>query len=194
MPFLISLRRLYVWFVHANPVCFRRLWLLMAFFATGSADAHGVPVVESHALTTELAAVRPQLLPCLRFDDERYVVVDHRWLQETFLPYFRTFLNHVHANTSGEGYDCDDYTFLFRAKLVLSNVLAGGARAGAVPCGRLIVDQNRAFAGVPGSARARHALVLVRTEQGWFVVEPQTCAMTPLAAYPNLATIAEILF
>ena len=172
-----------------------RLIPLLLFLVPVHADPPSVPVVKSILLAAELGATRTDLAPILHFDDEDYVVIEHRWLLDTFLPYFRTFLLHLHSGqVGGEGFDCDDVTLLFRAKLTLSNLRAGGSRKGEVPCGRLIVRQKTSFGGVPGGPRAVHALILIRTDAGWFIVEPQTGAITPFASYANLPNIVEVSF
>jgi hypothetical protein len=173
----------------------RRWLLLLAFGAVTTGATAQVPAFPAPRLEQELRDVRPGVPVRMRFDDRAYVVIEHRWLTGTFLPYFRSFLLHLHAGTSGgEGYDCDNFAMLFRAKLMLSNMLAGGARRAEVPCGRLTVAQRAAFGGVPGAAGALHALVVVRTDSGWFVVEPQTCTIVELRNYPNLGNITEVSF
>ena len=166
------------------------LWLVPA-----TALASNVPTLSSQCLADELHALQPELKQNLRFDDNRYVVVEHDWLMKIFVPYFGTFLNHLHAGPAGgEGYDCNDFALLFRAKLSLSNLLAGGARQGEVPCGRLVVWQQVGFGGVTGRPHAVHALVLIRTDLGWYVVEPQTGASTSFQKYPNLSGVIDVIF
>ena len=59
---------------------------------------------------------------------------------------------------------------------------------------RLTVAQNRGFGGVPGNSRARHVVMVVRTDMGWFVVEPQTTVLAPLHEYANLSSVVEMTF
>jgi hypothetical protein len=94
----------------------------------------------------------------------------------------------------GEGLDCDNFSGFFRQQLVLSNISGGREIAGDVPCGILEVQQKEPFGTVKALGDGFHSLILIRTEAGWMVVEPQDNTIVPLFKYPNRGRIAFIYF
>ncbi|GAB1490150.1 hypothetical protein MASR2M8_26090 [Opitutaceae bacterium] len=160
--------------------------------AAASPPAEQPATLPGWALRAELQAVSGSPVPpTLR--DNQFVVVDHAWLRSAFLPFFRGYLVSLRAHRSGDGMDCDNDSDLFRSQLIVANILAGGSRHGEVPCATLVVRPEKPFARVPADPGGLHQLVAVRTERGWFVIEPQTTALCPLHAYPNIGTIESIL-
>lgn len=84
-----------------------------------------------------------------------------------------------------ESRDCDDFADAFDCAVSWMVAKAGLTAAPVVGC--LSVVQHEAWAGVP--AGGGHALNCVMTEQGLFIVEPQTGQTCPLETYPNRAAI-----
>lgn len=160
--------------------------------AAASSRAGQPATLPGWALRAELQGVSGSPVPpSLR--DNQFVIVDHAWLRSTFLPFFRSYLVSLRARSNGDGMDCDNYSDLFRSQLIVANILAGGSKHGEVPCASLVVRPEKPFARVPADPGGLHQLVAVRTELGWFVIEPQTTALCPLHAYPNIGTVESIL-
>jgi len=118
--------------------------------------------------------------------DNQYVIPDDAWLKQQYDPYFRWFLHYLSADYQAEGMDCDNFSNMYQQNLVLANLKSGGSRAGEVPCAVMIVNQR--------DKGILHALNLVRTDRGWFVVEPQDGRFTPLTSYRYRHDIATIDF
>lgn len=172
------------------PILAGLLWLACPW-TTNAAPAAAPSTLPAWALRAELQGVtRTAVPPGVR--DNHFVVVDHAWLRSTFLPFFRAYLVSLRARASGEGLDCDNFSDLFRSQLIVANILAGGSRRGEVPCALIIVRPEKPHARIPADPGGLHQLVAVRTERGWFVIEPQTTALSPLHEYPNLETIESI--
>lgn len=135
-------------------------------------------------LASELRALtRPDLW--IQLHDRDYVVIDHQWLEKMFLPHFQKFIHSLGIQLTPEGLDCDNFVQLFRTQLVIANLLAGGHSVGDVPCALAQLRTQNPFGGVPANPAVLHALVIIRTNTGWHVVEPQTMTILPLDAYPD---------
>jgi hypothetical protein len=127
-------------------------------------------------------------------NDTVYVVPSEEWLVEKFLPYFARFRSELHLSHRGDGLDCDNFATIFRNQLVFSNIAAGREFEGDVPCGILEVQQKEGFGTVRSLGDGFHSLVVIRTDKGWMVIEPQDNTFAPLAEYPNRDRIAYIYF
>lgn len=84
-----------------------------------------------------------------------------------------------------ESYDCDDFACELDRTVSRIAALAGINSAPAIGC--ISVLQKFDFAGV--QAGGAHALNVVHTDSGLWVVEPQNGRCIPLPSYPNRATI-----
>jgi hypothetical protein len=60
--------------------------------------------------------------------------------------------------------------------------------------GILEVQQKEGFGTVRSLGDGFHSLVVIRTDKGWMVIEPQDNTFAPLAEYPNRDRIAYIYF
>ena len=148
--------------------------------------APGAPrLLASADLGSELRAlIGPTTVIFVR--DRQFIVIDHAWLVEAFLPHFRRFLTSLGPQTGlTEGLDCDNYADLLRTQLVIANLRGGGHRWGDVACAVVQAYTQHPFGDVPAT-KVLHALIALRTSQGWFVIEPQNTTLSPLSEYPNL--------
>ena len=89
-------------------------------------------------------------------------------------------------------------TFTLLSALALSSGCVHVPRGGTSEAGvraqplvaRIDVQQAQPFGGIP--AVGAHSLNAVLTDRGIYVVEPQTRALAPLAAYPNRGQIFRV--
>lgn len=119
--------------------------------------------------------------------DSRFTIVNH----ETALALV-AWADSVYRSTgqryTPESFDCEKF-----AKAYTLAVEWCAARAGvkAQPlAARVYVEQRERFANVPGSKEGNHGIVGIRTDQGYFLLEPQPGSavkirIAPLADYPN---------
>ncbi len=152
-----------------------------------------VQAIRAPQLEAELLAVHGIRPSQVEMSDQTYALQSHEWIVETFLPYIQSYFESNDIRVIGEGMDCDNIAQLFRQQLALSNTRAGGAAIGDVPCGILKTKQESAFGGVPESGSDYHSLIIIRTDQGWFAIEPQTQAITSFASYPNRPHVEWVL-
>jgi hypothetical protein len=137
---------------------------------------------ELHAGST----AHPQLI----HQAESFVRPDLAWLR-AYIKWFAKLEKPLHLKYQEQAFDCDKYARCFVAFADLLALKQGELRA-SVCVGWVTVDNAVAFGGVePGNG---HALVLVGTDQGLMIVEPQGGAMTPLAQYPNRDRLQQVNF
>lgn len=125
--------------------------------------------------------------------DANYAVIDHRWLERQFVPFYREAAAQLRtiASRTDEASDCDNYGMFLRQMMGLAGIVGRTAEPTAA---QLIVFQERAFSGV-GRTRERHTVGLFLTDRGWYVLEPQNGAkLTALERYANRDQIRFITF
>jgi hypothetical protein len=119
---------------------------------------------------------------------QSFVRPDHRWL-EAYVKWFVRLNRPLHLAFSDDSFDCDKFSRCFVAFADLLAMKAGERRA-SVCVGWVSVNNDEAFGGV--EAGGGHALVIASTNEGIFMIEPQTGAMTPLARYPNRNNLRKV--
>ncbi len=129
----------------------------------------------------------------IEFSDRQYILPSHDWLVSEFIPYTLDYFESQGLMMEGEGMDCDNLSRLFQNLLMISNSSGGGTGNGDVPCAIMKVKQVEAFGGVPGGD-SYHSLVLIRTERGWHIIEPQTGEIAAFEHYSNRPHIEWIFF
>lgn len=115
---------------------------------------------------------------------------DHRWLVD-FKGWFRAVQKPLKLRFVDQVWDCDDYANCFVAFADLLGMKNGEAR-GALCVGWATVYYRRPFAGI--RAGGAHAIVIVATAQGLYMLEPQDGTLVALRDFPNRDTIEEINF
>lgn len=117
-------------------------------------------------------------------NDHKYIIPLHSWVDKDYSRYFDSYIDFLGAQYQAEGMDCDNFADFYRQNLVLANLKAGGANEGDVPCATVVVNQR--------DTGIYHALNLMRTSRGWFVIEPQQGSITSLRSYRYLADITKV--
>jgi hypothetical protein len=143
--------------------------------------------IEEIAAELKRSTRRP---PQLSYTVSHLVRPDHRWLV-AFDEWFRRLAQPLKIGYVDEAWDCDNYARCFVAFADLV-ALQGGETRGTICVGWATVFNSRPFGGAP--AGGAHAIVIVGTSQGLYVIEPQSGAMAPLHQYPNRDELVEINF
>jgi hypothetical protein len=115
---------------------------------------------------------------------------DHAWLVD-FNKWFRAAQKPLKMHFQNQVWDCDNYANCFVAFADLLALRAGESR-GSFCIGWATVTYQYPFAGI--RAGGGHALVVVGTSKGLFMLEPQDGTMVALRDFPNRDTIEEVFF
>lgn len=115
---------------------------------------------------------------------------DHTWLV-AFNRWFRTAQKPLKMHFQDQVWDCDNYANCFVAFADLLALRAGELR-GSLCIGWATVSYQYPFAGI--RAGTAHAVVIVGTSKGLFVLEPQGGMLVSLREFPNRDTIEEVFF
>ena len=115
------------------------------------------------------------------FTDHDYVKVKYDYLVN-FNKWFIAATKRFYRKDLGDGYDCDNFAHLYKSLMSTAAYKNDSKRE--VLAGVIFVAQRKAFGGIP-AGKYNHALNLIGTEKGWFVIEPQTGEMCELKDYPN---------
>lgn len=130
--------------------------------------------------------------PKINYCRDSFVRPDHGWLI-AYRGWFADMLKALKLEYKDQAFNCDKFsrTFVAFADMI---ALRGGEARGSICVAWATVANNKAFGGVPGSTLGLHALVLVGTSEGLFVLEPQTGEMAPLRSYPNRDGFQDVNF
>jgi hypothetical protein len=115
------------------------------------------------------------------FPDTHYIRIKYQSFV-TFSDWFQKITSQLNNEEIGDGYDCDNYSFLYKSLLSVSSYKNQNLRE--VLVGVIYVNQKHSFGGIP-SGQFYHALNIICTESGWYVYEPQTGEFDKIENYPN---------
>ena len=127
--------------------------------------------------------------PQVNFVRTKFLLPDHTWMTR-FKTWFGKLEKPLKISFENQLFDCDNYANCFVAFADLLALRAGETRA-AFCVGWAAVYYQRPFAGIRSGA---HAVVIVGTQRGLFVVEPQDGSIVALRDFPNRHTIEAVYF
>jgi hypothetical protein len=107
-----------------------------------------------------------------------------------FKGWFRTLEKPLKIRFEDQLWDCDNYANCFVSFADLLALKSGETR-GSLCVGWATVFYRRPFAGIRSGA---HAVVIVGTSQGLYIIEPQDGTMVALKDFPNRDTIEAVYF
>jgi|GEM_PF-5090052 len=121
----------------------------------------------------------------IRWSDKVYERVSYEWLKEYM---HWTWNAHWQAGVeyTAESFDCEEFSLSFYLHAARAASEAGQKTSPLI--GRMVVRLDHPFSGVEAAPGKTHELVVVATDRGPFVVEPQTHSPHRLVAldkYPN---------
>lgn len=113
--------------------------------------------------------------------DSHYIGVDFKYFIE-YTAWFNKFRDqHCTSFDNGDAFDCENFAFLYKSLMVASVFKKKNLRQ--ILVGVIMVKSNTPFHGIGGDGL--HALNIIHTSAGWYVVEPQNGQYTPLKEYSN---------
>ena len=124
--------------------------------------------------------------------DGKFKAVDYYW----FIKFNNWFRDLLHGNgimalgEQTENLDCDNFAMMYKALMSVAAYKSGDQYEPATSL--LVLRADKEFGGIPGTG-GLHMNVLVMTNRGWYVVEPQTGKFTLLENYPNQHTVGILL-
>ncbi len=127
--------------------------------------------------------------PPVNFLRTSFVLPDHDWLVK-FKKWFSRLEKPLKMRFDDQVWDCDNYANCFVAMSDLVN-LGTQKEKGVLCIGWATVFYERPFAGI---GRGPHAIVIVGTSEGLFIIEPQNGTMAALRDFPNRHRIEVIYF
>ncbi len=120
---------------------------------------------------------------------ETFLRADHQWLTR-FTAWFRSLEKPLRIQFANQLWDCDNFANAYVSFADLVTLESSGSRP-PFCVGRASVFYRVPFAGVRSGA---HAVVIVGTTEGLFVIEPQDGTMIALKKFPNRHTIEAVYF
>lgn len=152
-------------------------------------------VVTPSEVVNEVGRVLPGI-PVF-YSDSAYTRVNHEWL-ESFIGWTWGAQMALGFTYRPNSRDCDKFAI---ASFLAATHIAAKSGLEATPLvARIVVNQDRAFGGVPGQVGTRHELNAVYTDRPphIYVLEPQAnrtgaSRLVPLADYPNAGGIRAII-
>lgn len=115
---------------------------------------------------------------------------DHGWPKD-FNGWFQSVQKPLKIRFVDELWDCDNYANCFVAFADVIALKAGETR-GSFCIGWATVYYQKPFAEI--HAGGAHAVVIVGTNQGLYIIEPQNGTMVALGNFPNRDTMEEVFF
>tara|TARA_R110002020_G_scaffold19117_12_gene66492 strand:+ start:143 stop:688 length:546 start_codon:yes stop_codon:yes gene_type:complete len=103
--------------------------------------------------------------------------------------WFSEVRNHYFSKEVGESFDCDNFAFLYKALFTTAS-FKKNAR-GQILVGVILVEHTNEFLGLEEIA-GKHALNIIYTSNGWYVVEARTGKFIEYKKYTN--PITEYIF
>ncbi len=121
--------------------------------------------------------------PNINYCRTTFVRPDHSWLVN-YKNWFVKLQKTLQLKYEDEVWDCDNFA---RSFVAFADLLAlrGGEARGSICIGWATVHNVHPFGGIRGNASGAHAIVVVGTSKGIFVLEPQSGEMAALQDYPN---------
>jgi hypothetical protein len=128
--------------------------------------------------------------PRVIYSRTSFVRPPHAWLV-AFAEWFNRLQKSLKLTYKDEAWDCDDFARCFVAFADMVALGAGESR-GSICMGWATVFNRESFAGV--DAGGGHAVVVVATSKGIFVIEPSNGKMAALGKYPNRDEFEDVYF
>ncbi len=152
-------------------------------------EADGAAVWNADELRAAFARVT-DTPPSINHVRDRFLLPREDWVRR-YKTWFARLERPLRLRFEAERWDCDDYANCF---VTFADVLALRAREsrGPLAVGWATVFNRHPFAGI--EAGGAHAVVVVATAEGVFVIEPQDGTMISLEKYPNRDTFEMVYF
>jgi hypothetical protein len=124
--------------------------------------------------------------------DVSYTSVDYYFFLK-FNNWFKKlkFENGIMPIDQKENLDCDNFAMLYKSLMGISGYKSSQEEEPSVAV--VVVRQKHEFGGIPAS-NGLHMLNLIMTNNGWFILEPQSNEFILLEEYPNQEFVKYLIF
>ena len=147
--------------------------------------------VTAEALWESLNAELPANVWVSPLENKEYEVISAKWMTKQFLPQLSRIMDDFRASHLPEDDTAGNCNGLGLVGKLLIELSAIEVHAKAPAAASVIVKQQFAFGGVDAT-KVGHYVLLVLTDEGWWVIEAQSGKHVPLHDYPNRATIHQV--
>lgn len=150
-------------------------------FTAANLQARSASVLSRNEIRTELQSysiIRAELR------DNRYVLPDSAWLRQSLIPFYVAYAEQNLAPALNDDAMSDGLCKVFQTIMYQANIRGGGTLKGDVPVGVMLTRAK-------GDHDLRHRVIL-RTAEGWSVIDPHNGAMMSLASFRNTNDILRV--
>ena len=164
---------------------------LPAHALTGLSIPAGMPVgktVKAEQLWAEFDRTLPAGVWVSPLENAEYEVISAKWMRRSFLPILKSEMKDLWARgipQEDAAGNCSGFALVCRLMLGLA---AMEVHAHAPATATVIVYQGKSFGGL-SATKENHCVAFVLTDEGPWIIEVQSGEYTPIADYPNLATV-----
>ncbi|MEM9026364.1 MAG: hypothetical protein AAGB06_05460 [Verrucomicrobiota bacterium] len=144
--------------------------LVLSFtLIAGTLQARSTSVLSRSEVRTELQNYR---IVQAELRDNRYILPNETWLKSRLIPFYIAYAEQNLSPALNNEKMSDGLCKVFQSIMYQANIRGGGTRKGDVPVGVMMTR-------VKGQKELRYR-VIIRTESGWSVIDPNNGAMTSL--------------
>ncbi|MEM7673952.1 MAG: hypothetical protein AAF212_11485 [Verrucomicrobiota bacterium] len=157
------------------------LLALTCTLLAGTLRARSNPILSRNEVRTELQNYR---IVQAELRDNRYIVPNETWLKDQLIPFYIAYAEQNLSPALNNEKMSDGLCKVFQSIMYQANIRGGGTRKGDVPVGVMMTRAK-------GQKELRYR-VIIRTESGWSVIDPNDGAMTSLRNFKTTNDIFRV--
>ena len=157
------------------------LLALTCTLLAGTLQARSNSILSRNEVRTELQNYR---IVQAELRDNRYIVPNETWLKDQLIPFYIAYAEQNLSPALNNEKMSDGLCKVFQSIMNQANIRGGGTRKGDVPVGVMMTRAK-------GQKELRYR-VIIRTESGWSVIDPNDGAMTSLRNFKTTNDIFRV--
>ena len=157
------------------------LLALTCTLLAGTLQARSNSILSRNEVRTELQNYR---IVQAELRDNRYIVPNETWLKDQLIPFYIAYAEQTLSPALNNEKMSDGLCKVFQSIMYQANIRGGGTRKGDVPVGVMMTRAK-------GQKELRYR-VIIRTESGWSVIDPNDGAMTSLRNFKTTNDIFRV--